>query len=265
MNKFLTILVFCCAVNAQAATKQNRTLKPAPRPHSVMLVNQSTRQTMVSENVDDIRPMASITKLMTAMVVLDQHPSMDSDIVTARDSKGRITARSTVRELLTRLLVRSDNAVSETLSRNFLGSREAFLAEMNRKAAQIGMPNTSFMDPSGLDPRNTSTAREIINMVTAAGTYPEIRRAASLREAQVEILVGRRVRTINLLNTNHRILFEFDNIVVSKTGTTNAAGKCLALLVEQGGQQFAIVILGEQTPLARDQAARDLLYNHLVE
>ena len=265
MNKFLTILVICCAVNVQAATKQNRTIKPTLRPHSVMLVNQSTRQTLVSENVDDIRPMASITKLMTAMVVLDQHPDMDSDIVTARDKKGRVISRSTVRELLTRLLVRSDNAVSETLSRNFLGSREAFLAEMNLKAARIGMSNTSFMDPSGLDPRNTTTARELIIMVTAAGTYPEIRRAAGLREAQVEILVGRRVRTINLLNTNHRILFEFENIVVSKTGSTSAAGKCVALLVEQQGQQFAIVILGEQTPVARDQSTRDLLYNHLLE
>ena len=265
MNKFLTILIICCAVNMPAAAKNNRAIKPVPRPHSIMVVNQSTRQTMVSENAEDIRPMASITKLMTAMVVLDQRPDMNMDIVTARDRKGRTTGQATVKELLTRLLVRSDNAASEILSRNFLGTREEFLAEMNRKAAQIGMPNTSFMDPSGLDARNTSTAREIVTMVTAAGTYPEIRRAASLREAQIEVLVGRKVRTVSLLNTNHRILFEFDNIVVSKTGTTNPAGKCLALLVEQGGQQFAIVILGEPTPVARDQRARDLLYNHLTE
>ena len=265
MNKFLTILIICCVVTAQAATKNNRAIKPAPRAHSIMVVNQSTKQTLVSENAEDIRPMASITKLMTAMVVLDQHPSMDMEIVTARDRKGRVTGRATVKELLTRLLVRSDNAASEILSRNFLGSREEFLAEMNIKAARIGMPNTSFADPSGLDARNTTTAREIVVMVTAAGTYSEIRRAASLREAQIEVLVGRRVRTVSLLNTNHRILFEFDNIVVSKTGYTTPAGRCLALLVEQGGQQFAVVILGAPTPVARDQQARDLLYNHLVE
>ena len=199
---------------------------------SVLVYDVNTKQPIVSENADVVRPMASITKLMTAIVSLETY-SLDS----------KVNRRITVRELLTGLLVRSDNHAAEMLARHHPEGRTGFLSAMNVKAQQLGLIKTRFNDPSGLISTNTSTANELAVLVETAGQYEFIRYASS----QVEH------------NTNKPILERFRNILVSKTGFTSSAGRCVAMLVDRAGSNHAIIILGEPTRHARDTLAQNLL------
>ena len=199
---------------------------------SVLVYDINTGHHIVSENAEVVRPVASITKLMTAIVSLETY-SLDS----------RVARRVTVRDLLTTLLVQSDNHASEMLARYHPDGRRGFLAAMNAKAQQLGLKNTHFDDPSGLISTNTSTAVELAKLVEVAGQYEFIRYASS----QVE------------RNTNKPILERFRNILVSKTGFTTSAGRCVALLVDRAGSNHAIIILGEPTRHARDTLAQNLL------
>lgn len=203
---------------------------------SVLVYDVNTKQSIVSENADVVRPVASITKLMTAIVSLETY-SIESTVKIGK------RATTTVKELLTSLLVRSDNNASEILARHHPEGRIGFLSAMNAKAQQLGLANTRFNDPSGLISTNISTANELAVLVEAAGRYEFIRYASS----QVEN------------NTNKPILERFRNILVSKTGFTSSAGRCVAMLVDRGGSNHAIIILGEPTRTARDTLAQNLL------
>lgn len=224
----------------------------AIEPPSVVVQNISKDQVVVSNNANIIRPMASITKLMTAMVALDHYPLSQKINVSKKSTM-------TVEQLLTNVLVRSDNAASEILAKNHPQGRTAFLDAMNGKAQFLGLQNTEYHDASGLLPTNLTTANELIKVVAHAGTYPFIRQTSTLPDIVKTQKVKNKTRTVSLPNTNKTILFEFDNILVSKTGTTSKAGKCLAMLVDNKGEQYAIIILGEPSKQARDQLARNLL------
>lgn len=220
---------------------------------SVVVHNTSTNRSVISDNGDQVRPMASITKLMTAMVALDTY-TLDQKIKVGK------RATMTVEQLLTNVLVRSDNHASELLARAHPHGREEFLRHMNIKAQFLGLKNTEYHDASGLIDNNRTTANELVQVVLAASKYPFISKTSTLTEIHRTSKVKNKTRTISLPNTNKSILFEFDNILVSKTGTTSKAGKCLAMLVDNKGEQYAIIILGEPTKQARDQAARNLIH-----
>lgn len=224
----------------------------AIEPPSVLVQNISRDEIVISSNANVIRPMASITKLMTAMVALDQYP-LDQKILVGKKTT------MTVEQLLTNVLVRSDNAASEILAKNYPHGRAAFLDAMNGKAQFLGLKNTEYHDASGLIPTNLTTAQELTKVVAHAGTYPFIRHTSTLTEITKTQRIKNKIRKISLPNTNKNILFEFDNILVSKTGTTSKAGKCVAMLVDNKGEQYAIIILGEPSKQARDQVARNLL------
>lgn len=228
----------------------------ASEAHTVLVYNVGTKETVLSENADVIRPMASITKLMTAMIVLDRYELSDK-LPTGKKS------RATVEQLLIRLLVRSDNEAAEMLARNYPQGRTAFIRAMNDRSAQLGLVDTKFSDPSGLMP-NTTTARELVKLVASAGAYNFIRRISSQPAIYQTSQVKKKTKTITLANTNDSILFEFNNILVSKTGFTNKAGRCLAMLVDKNGQEHVIIILGERTKQSRDQLARNLLTTNTI-
>lgn len=219
---------------------------------SVVVHNTTTNRNVISDNADAVRPMASITKLMTAMVALDTF-KLDQKIVTGKKSS------STVEQLLTNVLVRSDNNASELLAKSHPGGRAEFLKLMNLKAQFLGLKNTEYHDASGLVASNITTANELVQVVIAAGNYPFIRQTSTLTEITRTAKVKNKTKTVSLPNTNKAILFEFDNILVSKTGTTSKAGKCLAMLVDNKGDRYAIIILGEPTKQARDKTARTLI------
>jgi D-alanyl-D-alanine endopeptidase (penicillin-binding protein 7) len=223
----------------------------ASESHTVLVYNVGTKETVLSENADVIRPMASITKLMTAMIALDRYELSDK-LPTGKKSS------ATVEQLLIKLLVRSDNGAAEVLARNYPQGRTAFIRAMNDRSAQLGLVDTKFSDPSGLMP-NTSSAKELVKLVAASGNYNFIRRISSQPAIYQTSQVKKKTKTITLANTNSSILIEFNNILISKTGFTHKAGRCLAMLVDKNGQEHVIIILGERTKQSRDQLARNLM------
>lgn len=227
---------------------------------SSVVVNQTTNQVLVNNDAGSIKSMASITKLMTAMVVLDHSTNLQKEIKLKAAYMGK--RRYTLGELLDLALIRSDNYASELLSKHVLANRKEFIAAMNRKALSLGMLSAQFVDPTGIGAANSATAIDIAKMVIAAGEYPEIRRSSYVT-VDMQSGSGAKSRTVQLNNTNKDILSEFDNIVVSKTGTTTKAGKCLAMLVERAGQVYAVVILGEANKVKRDKRARTILQSSL--
>lgn len=204
--------------------------------HSVLVYNVQTSTPVVEQNQYIIRPMASITKLMTAIVSSDTY-NLSDKIKTGKKST------TTVDQLLQRLLVLSDNQAAEILARNHPEGRAKFIENMNVKARQLGLTYTHFNDPSGISADNVSTATELAKLVSVASYYPSVKQATATVDT----------------NTNKTILSEFKDIIVSKTGFTTKAGRCLAMLVDKGGQQYAIIILGEPSKQVRDNVARGLL------
>lgn len=258
MRFIVTLLALSICTSAFANKKRT---KPEPMPEqSVMVYNYSTNSVTHERNADLPRSMASITKVMTAMVVLDTLPNLYQKVKLKTAYLGR--REYTVKEMLDLLLVRSDNNIAEILAKNFLDNRNAFIQAMNDKARKIGMSTAEFVDPSGLLAGNRASARDIATMVIASASYPAIRETTKVT-MEFEAATKKGYRTVSLHNTNYRILNEFNNIVVSKTGTTNAAGRCVAMVVEQQGHTYALVIMGEPNGARRDIEARNLIHNYL--
>lgn len=249
MRSIFVILITAFIGTVYAAP---RVQAPMVQPPTVLVYNLDTNQPVYGDNVDVIRPVASITKLMTAMVVLDHFQLSDKISINKKQ-------KATVESLLTKVLVRSDNHASEQLARAYPGGREAFLLSMNTKSQSLGLEYTRFNDPSGLIMTNTSTAHDLVKLVAAAGNYAFIRDISSQPEITETVQSKRRTKQIVLANTNRSILTDFRNIVVSKTGFTTRAGRCLAMLVERQGAKYAVIILGEPSKQARENIARNIL------
>jgi D-alanyl-D-alanine endopeptidase (penicillin-binding protein 7) len=231
---------------------------------SIWVYNQTQDTIVFNQNVNTVRPIASITKLMTAMVALDHDPALARSIkLINRVGSSLPNGHYTRRQLFDAMLVRSDNAAAETLAEDFPGGRAAFVRAMNRRARALGMTGTRFQDPSGLSRSNVGTAGDIGTLVTAAGKYALIREISVQQQVRIESHFKQRIRIISLPNTNQPVLFSFDNIQVSKTGFTNPAGWCVALLVERNKQTFAVVVLGSENKSRRLDTVRNLMYNHI--
>jgi D-alanyl-D-alanine endopeptidase (penicillin-binding protein 7) len=231
---------------------------------SIWVYNQTQDTIVLNQNANTVRPIASITKLMTAMVALDHDPTLTRSIkLVNRVGSSLPGGQYTRRQLFDAMLVRSDNAAAETLAQDYPGGRAAFVQAMNRRARSLGMTSTRFQDPSGLSQNNIATAGDIGTLVTAAGKYALIREISVQQQVRIESHFKQRIRIIALPNTNQPVLFSFDNIQVSKTGFTNPAGWCVALLVERNKQTFAVVVLGSKNHAQRLDTVRNLMYNHI--
>ena len=201
---------------------------------SVMHMDVSKNKIEYNHKISDVRPLASITKLMTAMVSLDYDDDLNRMVELKPLASTSLPKRKYSRnDLFHAMLIRSDNGAAETIASDYPGGRKSFIEAMNRKALQIGMLSTYFKDPTGLSVQNTSTATDITNMVIAASYYSVIRETSIKKQALFETKYKKRIRTIALKNTNQPLLFEFDQIIISKTGFTNPAGWCVALMVEK--------------------------------
>lgn len=220
----------------------------------------------VSENVTEVRPLASITKLMTAMVFLDSGQSLESKTQLINKWSTILPKKLYSRQdLLIATLVRSDNSAAESLAHDYPGGRDAFMRAMNQKAKQLKMLDTHFLDPTGLSVFNVSTAVDIHRMLTAAQGYPLIRSISTMKEAQISSDDKKSLRQIVFSNTNKTALTNFTNIVVTKTGLTNAAGWCVGLVVEEQGQNYYIVILGSKNKQSRLDKVKELMYNYVIK
>jgi D-alanyl-D-alanine endopeptidase (penicillin-binding protein 7) len=228
------------------------------------LYNQTTNEVIVAENSKQVRPIASITKLMTAIVALDYSQDLDKKLKISNKVHTNLPGREHTRlDVLSAMLVRSDNAAAETIAEDYPGGRLAFIQAMNAKARSMGMVYTNFVDPTGLT-ANTSNAEELSIMINEASKYPLIRKLSTTKELEFETATKKRVLTKKLENTNKVALFEFEDVVVSKTGLTSIAGWCVAMVVEHAGQKYIMVILGAKNKLDRLKTVEQIMYNHVI-
>jgi len=215
-----------------------------------LVINQLTGETLFAKNTNVATPIASVTKLMTAMVALDAHLPMDDilfigeddvDYIKGTHSRLSLGTALTRAELLQLALMSSENRAAAALGRNYPGGITAFIAAMNLKAAMLGMKNTHFVDATGLDSNNVSTADDLAKMVNAAHQYAEIRQITTT--ASQEVLPYGRNYPINFVNTNALVRTGNWIIGLSKTGFINEAGRCLVMQAEISGQPMIIVLL----------------------
>lgn len=224
---------------------------------STLAYDMNAGITLQGNGVAVVRPMASLTKLMTAMVALDHDRSLTD----------RIGAR-TREDLFKALLVRSNNDVAELFSKNYPGGRSAFIAAMNSKAQELGMYNTHFDDPSGRIVTNVSTAEDVGRMLMAASQYPEIRRISTYKHLESTHVVKQRKKTRVVHdvqnNTNVMVLQAFPDVIVSKTGFTNPAGYCVGVVVEQGANRYLVVVMGARNKFDRFDHVKEIMHNNII-
>lgn len=207
---------------------------------------------------------------MTAMIALDYDDNMSHKIMLSRKAGSYLPVREYTREdLFHALLVKSDNGAAESFAQNYPGGREVFLREMNTRAKMLGMTNTYFDDPSGLSSKNVSTARDITIMVMAASFYEQIREISTRKAAYITTESKRKQRTVVLNNTNRLILSQIDGVKVSKTGYTNPAGFCVAIMVEKvidNQKHYQVyVVMGAKNPKQRADEVKRLIYTQYGE
>ena len=186
-------------------------------------------------NITEVRSIASITKLMTVMAVIDSNPNMQEKI-------GKYTRE----QLIQMALVKSDNNAAKVLCDNFPGGRFECIKYMNSKAIYLGMLRTKFVEPTGLSPMNISTALDLLRLVFESSHYPEIVKAS--QTAVLTIKTGKQVQTFN--NTNP-IVGKRHSFIVSKTGTTNAAGGCVVMMLDTEIGRRIVIVLGSKNGKAR--------------
>jgi len=232
---------------AAESTEQNED-PVALRSGSALVVDESTDRVLLSKNADTARPIASLTKLMTAAVILDAHQPMDqmieitdADIDTLKWSSSRLRpgTRLSREELLKLALMSSENRAAHALARNYPGGLAAFVAAMNAKARALGMHSTRYVEPTGLSPQNESTAHDLALLVKAAYHYPLIREFSTHPQSEVD--VGS--RTLQFRNTDHLVFNRGWDILLQKTGYINEAGHCLVLQTQFEGRRIIVVLL----------------------
>jgi len=259
--KFLVLSLVLTAGTAWAKTQVSKTMEP-----SVLVYNITRDRVEYAHNNEVNRPIASVTKLMTAMVALDHNKDLSKTLKLSNRVGSHLPRQNYNRwQLFQAMLVRSDNAAAETLAADYPGGRAAFISRMNRQAREWGMKNTRFEDPTGLSANNISNVEEVASMMETSAGYWLIQEVTTRKQVAVETQFKKRIRTVSLKNTNSPLLFEFDNIVVSKTGLTSQAGFCLGLVVEQKKQQYAIVVLGARSKQDRMQTVEKIMYNHVID
>lgn len=223
----------------------------APKLHSAiaLIYDQQTQRSLYTKNSDTQTPIASITKLMTAMVVLDAQLPLDeeisinvADIDTLKGTRSRlrIGMAYTRSELLKLALMASENRAAFALARTYPGGYNAAIAAMNAKARELGMHNTRFLGPTGLSSGNVSTAHDLVKMVAAARDYPLIHQYTTAASHSVE---GRKGREMRFVNTNPLVRNASWDIGVSKTGYISEAGRCLVMEATINRRPVIIVLL----------------------
>lgn len=225
---------------------------------SAMIVDERGN-VLYSKNARAVRPIASVTKLMTAMVVLDTGVSLKTPIRIVEDdrdrlknSRSRLRINDTVlsrREMIMVAIMSSDNRAAHALGRTtFRGGTPEFIQAMNRKARALGMRNTRFVDSSGLDPRNQSTAEDLIKMVHAASNYPLLREITALGEMTLRPFSDG--TALQYRNTNPLVRSPEWTVEVSKTGFINEAGRCLVMRARIDNRSLYMVFLGSDGKLS---------------
>jgi len=268
MKKILrTVLIAACipfSLHATHTAASGATALPDPGQLQVASVHAvvaplNPGTPVFAKFADRAAPIASITKVMTAMVVLDSGLPLDEwlPIVEREDdppknafSRIRLGSEARRGDLLRITLMSSENLAAYVLARHHPGGSDAFIAAMNEKARALGMEQTRFVDPSGLWPENRASATDLLKMVRAAYGYPEIREMSTGSNQRVHF--RNPSYSLDFGNTNALVHSSRWNVGLSKTGYLTEAGRCLVMVAEVGGEPTVMVLLdsfGTRTPL----------------
>ncbi|WP_238363432.1 D-alanyl-D-alanine endopeptidase [Casimicrobium huifangae] len=217
---------------------------------AALIVDARTGDPIFAKNANNVTPIASITKLMTAMVVLDAQQNLDQtltvdlddlDFLKASRSRLSIGSELTRREMLRLALMSSENRAASSLGRFYPGGLSAAVAAMNAKAKALGMNNTRYVDTTGLSPENVSTARDLAVMVQAAQRYPLIREFSTQPEEYVQIPATG--KTLHFNNSNALVKSGGWDISLQKTGFIREAGRCVVMLAQIAQRPVVLVLL----------------------
>jgi serine-type D-Ala-D-Ala endopeptidase (penicillin-binding protein 7) len=218
------------------------------RSSSALVMDAETGETVYNKNSEAIVPIASITKLLTAMVILDAGLDLESRVVLSREDRDRLKGtRSRLRpgtvltrdELLLLSLMASENQAAAALGRTFPGGMGVFVAAMNEKAAMLEMMDSRFVDPTGLSKSNVSSARDLAKLVKAAHGYALIREYSTRSKASFTVYK----RKMTFVNTNNLVRNRHWDIDLSKTGYISEAGRCLVMHVRLASKDLIVVLL----------------------
>ena len=242
----LVLVLFLSVGFAQAQTQDVR--KIALRSASALVQDAETGEIVFGKNADTVTPIASITKLMTAMVILDSGLDLEEQILLNReDAIAMKGARSRLRtglsisrgDLLLLALMASENHAAAALGRTYPGGMPAFVTAMNAKSDALGMTDSHFVEPTGLSPANVASARDLAKLVRAAHAYPLIREYSTRGKTRV-MSFG---RPLNFVNTNGLVRSAYWEIDLSKTGYISEAGRCLVMHVRMAEKELIVVLL----------------------
>jgi D-alanyl-D-alanine endopeptidase (penicillin-binding protein 7) len=221
-----------------------------------LVQDASSGEMLISKNEGQILPIASITKLMTAIVILDAGLNLeqrvaisDEDFDSVKGTRSRLRPGTVLTrdQLLLLALMSSENRAAQALARTFPGGTESFVSMMNAKARSLGMKDTHFVDPTGLSSQNVSSAQDLARLVTAAHGYQRIRQHSTTESATVESLG----RQLGYRNTNGLVRSAAWNIGLSKTGYISEAGRCLVMRVRLASREVVVVLLDSVGKLSR--------------
>jgi D-alanyl-D-alanine endopeptidase (penicillin-binding protein 7) len=231
------------------------------RSKIALVEDAKTSEVLLAKKAEQVVPIASITKLMTAMVALDANlppedmltiSDEDCDPVMGTTSRLRVGWSLSRADMLHVALMSSENRAAAALSRYYPGGRPAFIQAMNARAAELGMSNTHFVNPNGLTSENVSTAFDLVKLVQAAYQYPLIREYSTDRYYNVQI--GRRI--LPYVNTNRLIGRPDWDIEVQKTGFISESGECLVMRAIVDGRSLIMIFLDSYGKLTRFADAR---------
>jgi serine-type D-Ala-D-Ala endopeptidase (penicillin-binding protein 7) len=250
------------AMTPRFKTDASGALVPDVRAAAAIILDPTTGQVLWQENAQEKRSIASITKVMTAVVFLEDQPDLSQvvtiergDVYAASTTYLRANERVTLDNLLHLTLIASDNAAARALARLSHGGTASFVERMNTKAVELGLESTSFTDPSGLKAENISSAYDLSRLISYASSDARI--APIMRTAEYKVATSR--RTINIHNTNRLVIDGDVTVMAGKTGFISKAGHCLATLLQMPqGNQVAVVVLGANSNPGRFWETRHL-------
>jgi D-alanyl-D-alanine endopeptidase (penicillin-binding protein 7) len=220
----------------------------AVRSNVVLVQDLSSNTTLFSRNEETARPIASITKLMTAIVIVDANQSMsdiievtNNDVDTVKHSRSRLPVGTKLSrgDMMHLALMSSENRAANALGRNYPGGMTAFVAAMNNKAKQLGMTQSRFVEPTGLSSENIASPRDLVKLLQASASRPTIRQYTT--DDQHEVRSSGHATLFR--NTNMLVMNPTWDIKVSKTGYINEAGQCLVMVARINNRDMAIVLL----------------------
>jgi D-alanyl-D-alanine carboxypeptidase len=224
------------------------------------LYNFTNAEMTTASQHNEVVPIASVTKLFTAALILEEQLDLYEKVKVQSKATGRFPVGTMVTrfELMKAMLIASDNRAAETLAHTYPGGYERFIRDVNTMVSEKNLKNTKLEDASGLKAGNVSTADDLVNFVYSLRKFPLIITLSSAANDSIEVETKKRHVNLPIRNTNPDIN-KYNSIMISKTGFTSKAGRCLVMLVNYQNEIYGLAILGEKTPKTRSKVVSNLM------